>query len=176
MSEYHRLYIPGASWFFTVVVADRKKRSLLLDNIATLRQAFRYVKQRHPFNIDAVVVLPDHLHCMWTLPEGDSDFSTRWNLLKGHFSRSLEEGERVINSRSKRGERGIWQRRFWEHMIRDQVDFNQHVDYIHWNPVKHGYVAKVSDWPYSSFHRYVKAGIYSENWGHAGDFELETGE
>ena len=133
---------------------------LLVDQIDALRWSFRYVTERRPFRLDAVVVLPDHLHCIWTLPPGDTDFSMRWNLLKGHFSRAIEKGERISQSREKRRERGLWQRRFWEHLLRDQEDFNQHVDYLHWNPVKHGWVTRVADWPHSSFHDYAARGIY----------------
>jgi len=127
--------------------------------------AITQVKGRHGFEIDAMVVLPEHLHCILTLPVGDSDFSTRWGLIKAYFSRQVDRGERISKSREKRGERGIWQRRFWEHLIRDEIDYRQHVDYIHWNPVKHGWVQAVKDWPHSSFHRYVKMGVYPENWG-----------
>ena len=115
--------------------------------------------------MDAVAVLSDHLHCIWTLPPNDSDFSKRWNMLKGDFSRHIEKGERISVSRKSRRERGIWQRRFWEYRIRDQSDFNRHVDYIHWNPIKHGWAKNVIDWPYLSFHRYVERGIYPKNWG-----------
>lgn len=138
--------------------------------------AMRYVKHRHPFRLEAWVVLPEHLHCIWTLPPGDSDFSTRWNLLKGNFSRSVEKGERISCSRAKRRERGLWQRRYWEHLIRDQEDFNRHIDYIHWNPVKHGWANRVSDWPHSSFHAYVARGVYPITWGHDGCFEIPGGE
>jgi putative transposase len=165
MTDYRRAYVPGASWFFTVNLAERKDNRLLVDNIDGLRAAFRYVKARHPFHMDAVVVLPDHLHCIWTLPPGDADFSTRWNLVKGHFCRAIEKGERISPSRGKRRERGVWQRRFWEHLLRDQEDYNRHVDYLYWNPVKHGWVERVADWPHSSFHAYVKAGVYPLNWG-----------
>lgn len=109
-------------------------------------------------------MLPEHLHCIWTLPDGDTDFSTRWNLIKGYFSRQIPAGENVSKSRTDKRERGIWQRRFWEHCLRDQDDFNRHIDYIHWNPVKHGWVQRVRDWPHSSFHRYVQAGIYPLDW------------
>ena len=165
MTEYSRTYIPGASWFFTVNLAERKGNRLLIDKIDLLREAFEYTKQRHSFRMDAVVILPDHLHCIWTLPPDDADFSGRWNMLKGYFSRNMEKGEKVSASRKSRRERGIWQRRFWEHLLRDQTDFNRHVDTIHWNPVKHGWVNKVCDWPHSSFHRYLEQGIYTENWG-----------
>jgi putative transposase len=130
-----------------------------------LRQ--RETRQNHPFTIEAMVVLPDHLHVVWTMPEGDADFATRWRLIKTGFSLRLPDGERISDSRAAKGERGIWQRRYWEHTIRDERDFAHHVDYIHINPVKHGLVARVQDWPYSSFHRMVKFGIYPEDW--AGD-------
>jgi len=176
MTEYRRFYIPGATWFFTVNTADRGGNELLVQKIDLLREAFRYVRKRWPFHINAVVIMPDHLHCLWTLPKGDSDFSMRWNLIKGRFSRSLERGESITESRRKRRERGVWQRRFWAHLIVDQEDFNQHVDYIHWNPIKHGKVRRVVDWPYSSFHKFVERGTYSTAWGHSGEFTLQGGE
>ncbi len=126
--------------------------------------------------MEAFVILPDHLHCVWTLPPGDTDFSTRWNLLKGYFSRSIEKGERISNSRAKRRERGLWQRRFWEHCVRDQEDFNNHLDYIHWNPVKHGWAKQAAAWPYSSFQRFVTKGIDPSNWGSHGIFDVDGGE
>ncbi|WGS87959.1 transposase [Methylomonas sp. UP202] len=165
MTNYRRFQYPGATWFFTVNLAERHGNRLLTDKIDLLRMAFTQVKGRHVFEIDAMVVLPEHLHCILTLPAGDSDFSTRWGLIKAYFSRQVDRGERISKSREKRGERGIWQRRFWEHLIRDEVDYRQHVDYIHWNPVKRGWVQSVKDWPHSSFHRYVKMGVYPENWG-----------
>jgi putative transposase len=176
MTNYHRFYSPGASLFFTVNLAERKNNRLLIDHIDLLRSAFSYTRERRPFKIDAIVILPEHLHCIWTLPPDDTDFSTRWNLLKGHFSRSIEKGERISKSREKRRERGIWQRRFWEHLLRDQEDHNRHVDYIHWNPVKHGWVTQVSDWQYSSFHRFVAQDIYPANWGCEGVFDIYNGE
>ena len=132
MTEYRRVRVPGATWFFTVGLAERRGNGLLVERIDTLRSAFRVVRERHPFLMDAVVILPDHLHCVWTLPEGDADYSTRWGLIKAKFSRSLNRGERRSASRVKRGERGIWQRRFWEHCIRDEGDYARHVDYVHW--------------------------------------------
>jgi len=176
MTNYRRIYTPGASWFFTVNLLKRQNNPLLIENIKVLRSTFSEVKAKHPFRVDAVVILPDHLHCIWTLPEGGTNYSTRWNLLKGKFSRSLAKGEQLSNSRIKRRERGIWQRRFWEHMLRNEEDFNRHLDYIHWNPVKHGYVSNVMDWPHSSFHKYVKMGWYLENWGSQVEFDFETGE
>jgi putative transposase len=144
--------------------------------IEVLRATFRRVRTRHPFRLEAVVVLPDHLHCVWTLPPGDTDYSTRWNLIKGCFSRAIEKGERVSHCRTKRGERGLWQRRFWEHLIRDQDDFNRHVDYVHWNPVKHGWVRRVADWPHSSFHAFRRRGIYPEDWGAENVPNIAAGE
>jgi putative transposase len=176
MTEYRRPLMPGATWFFTVALAERRGNRLLLDKIDNLRAAIRSVQVDHPFRIDAVVILPEHLHCIWTLPPKDSDFATRWALIKGQFSRSIEKGERVSQSRAKRGERGLWQRRFWEHLIRDENDFNTHIDYIHWNPLKHGWVQRVADWPHSSFHTYVKRGVYTADWGEAAGPDVAAGE
>ena len=149
---------------------------MLEDRFDDLRAAFATVRARHPYCTDALVVLPDHLHCLWTLPPGDSDFSMRWGLIKANFSRAIGKGERRSQSRLARGERGIWQRRFWEHLIRDQDDFNRHVDYIHWNPVKHGWVRRVADWPHSTFHNYLKRGVYRADWGGGTGEGLEAGE
>jgi len=164
MTEYRRAKIQGATYFFTVNCAERHGNHLLVDSIDLLRQIFRKVKSEDPFEIDAMVVLPEHLHCIWTLPPGDADYQTHWALIKAGFSRAIPVGERRSMSRIKRGERGIWQRRYWEHLIRDDQDFERHVDYIHWNPVKHGWVRRVGDWPHSSFHAYVRRGIYPVNW------------
>jgi putative transposase len=174
MTDYRRFYIPNATWFFTVNWVERGGNRLLVDKIDVLRHIFTGVKQKHPFRMDAVVVLPDHLHCLWVLPPGDTNFSERWGLIKAGFSRTIEKGERVSVSRKKRGERGIWQRRFWDHMIRDDVDYQRHFNYIHWNPVKHNLVRHVADWPYSSFHAYVEKGVYSKNWGGCVDGQMET--
>jgi putative transposase len=146
---------------------------LLTEHIDTLRIAFRETRQNHPFTM---VVLPDHLHVVWTMPEGDADFATRWRLIKTGFSLRLADGERISDSRAAKGERGIWQRRYWEHTIRDERDFAHHVDYIHINPVKHGLVTRVQDWPYSSFHRMVKLGIYPEDCGDASGHGDKFGE
>ncbi|WP_367155881.1 transposase [Methylomonas sp. HYX-M1] len=143
MTEYRQFYISKAIWFFTVNLAERKNNHLLIDKIDELRNAFRYVKQRKPFHIDAIVILPDHLHCIWTLPPDDENLSVTWNMLKGRFSRSIDQGERILKSRQKRRERGVWQRQLWTHLIEDQDNYNRHVDYIHWNPVKHGHVKSV---------------------------------
>jgi putative transposase len=166
MTNYRRNFVPGGSYFFTVNLADRRSR-LLTDKIDELRGAFRYAHTRHPFTIDAIVILPDHLHAIWTMPEGDADFALRWRLAKAAFSRALPATEQVSSSRAIKGERGVWQRRYWEHTVRDEEDFARHVEYIHFNPVKHGHVRRVKDWPYSSFHRMVREGIVPEDW--AGD-------
>ena len=166
MTDYRRNFVAGGSFFFTVNLADRRLL-LLTEYVDKLRIAVRDVRQRHPFTIDAMVVLPEHLHAVWMLPDGDADFSTRWRQIKSAFSRSLPVSETVSRSRSSKGERGIWQRRYWEHTIRDENDFARHIDYVHINPVKHGLVTRVKDWPYSSFHRMVKVGVYPEDW--AGD-------
>ena len=173
MTSYRRNFVPGGSFFFTVNLVERK-RSLLTDHISLLREAFRGIRQRHPFTIDAIVILPEHLHTVWTMPVGDADFATRWRLIKSAFSRQLAHEERISPSRLAKGERGIWQRRYWEHTIRDESDFIRHIDYIHINPVKHGWVKRVSDWAPSSFHHYVKFGVYPADW--AGDFSRDDGQ
>ena len=176
MTEYRRVKLEGATYFFTVNCAERHGNHLLVDHIDRLRQIFRQVKSGRPFEIDAMVVLPDHLHCIWTLPPGDGDYQTRWALIKAGFSRAIPVGERRSMSRIKRGERGIWQRRYWEHLIRDDQDFERHVDYIHWNPVKHGWVRRVGDWPHSSFHAYVRRGIYPADWACEPSGTIDGGE
>ena len=167
MPRYIRAHIPGGTFFFTVALLERKRR-LLIEHIDALRKSFASVQAQRPFTIDAAVILPDHLHCIWTLPEGDADFSARWHAIKSNFSRSLPKQERLSTRRVAKGERGIWQRRFWEHVIRDDEDFARHMDYIHYNPVKHGHARTVCDWPYSTFHRLVQKGVYAPDWG-AGD-------
>ena len=175
MVRYRRNFISGGSFFFTVNLAERRQQ-LLIRHVEMLRRAFREVCSRHPFTIDAIVVLPDHLHAIWTLPDGDADFALRWRLIKSTFSRALPTGERISQSRAAKGERGIWQRRYWEHTLRDARDFARHMDYIHINPVKHGYVLQARDWPYSSFHRMVRLGIYPADWaGDAVTFSQDVG-
>jgi putative transposase len=176
MTDYRRMKIEGAIYFFTVNCAERNGNHVLVNNISLLRKTFRKVKDSHPFNIDAIVVLPEHLHCILTLPPGDADYKTRWALIKAGFSRALPPNETRSVSRVKRGERGIWQRRYWEHLIRDQQDFQRHMDYIHWNPVKHGWVERVSDWPHSSFHTCVRQGIYPNDWACEPIATIEAGE
>ncbi len=176
MTEYRRARTPGATYFLTVNCAERKGNSILTDNIDTLRNAFRKVKNNHPFEINAIVILPEHLHCIWTLPGGDADFASRWGLIKSNFSRSIANTERRSDSRVKRGARGVWQRRYWEHLIRDEDEYCRHVDYIHWNPVKHGWAERVKDWPYSSFHQHVNLGAYPLHWAGEIDESLGYGE
>ena len=164
MRTYIRSHATGGTYFFTVNLAQRKNNDLLVRHIDELRYACHYTKQRHPMDIEAMVVLPEHLHCIWLLPEGDDDYPMRWRLLKSHFSRQIQKNEFVSDSRLRKNERGVWQRRYWEHQIRDETDYQRHLDYIHYNPVKHGYVDKAVDWRYSSIHRWIKLGIYTENW------------
>ena len=164
MTHYRRARRPGATYFFTVNLA-RRDSALLVDCIDDLRDVMRLVRRRHPFLIDAMVVMPEHLHAIWTLPPGDTDYATRWRLIKSGFSRRVPEGEHRSSSRIGKRERGIWQRRYWEHLIRDEHDLQRHIDYIHFNPVKHGYVDRAADWPYSSFHRYVADGRLPADWG-----------
>lgn len=164
MRSYKRARIAGALYFFTVNLAERHGNDLVIRRIADLREAFRQTWQDHPFSIDAIVVLPDHLHCLWQLPSDDDDFPTRWRLIKARFSRRIDEGERISRSRQRKGERGLWQGRYWEHVIRGERDYQRHLHYIHFNPFKHGYVQSVKDWPYSSFHRWVRRGLYPVDW------------
>ena len=164
MPDYRRYRIPGGTYFFTVNLLERHPNDLLIRPIDVLRQAVKETRKRWPFYIDSWVVLPDHLHCIWTLPEGDDDNSNRWRVIKQTFSKALPMIERRSAVRVARGERGIWQRRFWEHMIVDDADYAAHVDYCHINPLKHGLVKQVADWPYSTFNRDVARGLYSIDW------------
>jgi putative transposase len=163
MPRYIRAKIKGSVFFFTVVLAERPD-DLLVCEIDRLRRAYLTAQQRRPFETVAICVLPDHLHAVWALPEGDDDFSTRWSLIKSGFSRGLDARPRS-RSKTAKWEKGIWQRRYWEHAIRNDTDLERHVEYIHFNPVKHGYVTRVSDWPHSSFHRDVERGLLAEDWG-----------
>ncbi len=156
--RYRRAQVEGATYFFTVNLADRSSR-LLVDRVETLRESVRQVRKAHPFEIVAWVVMPNHLHTVWRLPDGDADYSTRWALIKAGFSRAVPKNEDIGESRRSKGERGVWQRRFWEHMIRDDVDLVRHVEYTHYNPVKHGCVERAIDWPYSSLRWYVRRGL-----------------
>jgi putative transposase len=163
MTDYRRNRVPGGTYFFTVNLFDRRS-DLLVREIDTFRDAVRRVRAKARFHIDAWVVLPEHMHCMWTLPDEDTNFSGRWQAIKTVFSRRIAAGEPRSTSRTGKGERGIWQRRFWEHTIRDDLDYVTHLDYIHFNPVKHGLAARADDWPYSSFHRCVRNGLYPAAW------------
>jgi len=159
MSDYRRAYVSGGCYFFTVVTYRRRKLFADETNIGHLRDAFRLVKAKSPFDLQAIAILPDHLHCLWRLPDGDADFSRRWRDIKNLVSR------RVHTPINRRREKQVWQRRFWEHAIRDEEDWKRHLDYIHYNPVKHGYVASPGDWPYSSFRKAVVSGLYTPEWG-----------
>ena len=174
--QYRRADVKGGTYFFTVNLADRKQ-TLLVDEFEKLRLVINNVKKQHPFQLDAMVVLPEHLHAILTLPVDDNDFAKRWMLIKTGFSRQLPKQERINDSRKRKGERGIWQRRYWEHAIRDELDFERHVNYIHYNPVKHGYVKRAIDWPNSTIHEYLRKGILDENWAYEeNDDENEFGE
>jgi len=156
---YRRNRIAGAAYFFTITLLDRHSTALT-DQIVALGSVMHSCRFRHPFSLTAIVVLPDHMHCIWTLPEGDSDYSIRWSLIKASFTRVTALGR----AKTAKRERGLWQRRFWEHTIRDDLDLQRHVEYIHFNPVKHGHVRQVKDWPYSSFHRYVRQQVLPLDW------------
>jgi len=166
--RYRRANVPGATYFFTLVTEHRRQLFREPEAADLLLEAVEKVRSRHPFEIDAYVILPDHLHAVWTLPEGDTNFSTRWRLIKEAFTRAYIRTHGVLErseSRRSKGEQGIWQRRFWEHAIRNEADFAAHLDYIHINPVKHGLVNAPRDWPYSSFADWVARGGYDECWG-----------
>ena len=172
--EYRRAKVEGGTFFFTVVTYNRHQFLCEEENTLILREAFRQVKQQYSFNIDAIAILPNHIHSIWTLPPGDSNFSNRWRLIKNYFTRNCDpkyKGD-VSKSRQCKNEQAVWQRRFWEHQIKDDLDFRNHIDYIHYNPVKHGYVESPAHWKYSSFHHYVKRGIYDENWGAGTELEF----
>lgn len=180
MSRYRRADIPGATYFFTVVTYRR--RPILCDDMvrAALRNAVKTVQSRHPFTVDAWVLLPDHLHCLWTLPTDDADYPLRWGMIKRMVSLACTSNyhrtDWMTASKTKHRESTFWQRRYWEHTIRDDGDLNRHIDYIHMNPVKHKLVSHVQDWPHSSFHRYVRLGLLPRDW--AGDLvsEIKLGE
>ena len=179
MRRYIRARSGGATYFLTLTLQDRSSR-YLVDHVAVLRQCLGQVKQRHPFDIDAIVVLPEHLHALWTMPADDPDFSTRCMLLKQRFTQQLGalgalDGT-ASHQRGRKGERSLWQRRFWEHQIRDEEDYARHVDYIHFNPVKHGWVLRARDWPYSSLHRYVREGTLPADWGISAAIAGQFGE
>jgi len=159
MSNYRRAYQPGACYFFTVVTWHRTPIFINEQRVEIFRQAIRQTMQTRPFHIDAMVILPDHLHCIWSMPDGDGDFSSRWREIKKATSRQIDTATNASN------ERLIWQRRFWEHAIRDEDDWRRHMDYIHYNPVKHGLAQRPGDWPWSSFANAVNKGWYDASWG-----------
>ncbi len=169
MSRYRRANTEGATYFFTLVTYRRQ--TLLCDEIIrrALRQAVEAVRLKRPFKIDAWVLLPDHLHCVWTLPPGDAEYAIRWSMIKRSVSLACSTEYRCLewinSSKRKHRESTLWQRRYWEHRIRDNLDFARHIDYIHYNPVKHGLCQRAVDWPYSTFHRYVSGGVYTADWG-----------
>ncbi|MFH1137960.1 MAG: transposase [Pseudomonadota bacterium] len=171
MSDYRRVKEPYKTFFFTVVTYNRQQILCEPESRIMLREALEKVRALYPFRIDAWVLLPEHLHCIWTMPENDYDFSKRWGMVKKEFTaryQTIKDKQIKIvkgaDSRNKRRESFIWQRRFWEHAIRDQNDFNHHCDYIHYNPVKHSLVEEPREWPYSTVNRFVKAGLYSPDW------------
>lgn len=164
MSRYRRMRIEGGLFFFTVALADRSS-DLLVREIDRLRWTYRSVRSKQPFETQAICILPDHIHALWSLPPGDANFAARWAAIKANFSRGLPASVSRSASKVNKREKGIWQRRYWEHAIRDDADFERHVDYIHYNPVKHSLVSRVIDWPHSSFHRYVESGILPADWG-----------
>lgn len=167
MPRYRRADVPGATYFFTLVTYRRQTFLCEPDVRQALREGIRKAQALKPFQIDAWVLLPDHLHCLWSLPEGDTDFPGRWAAIKRHVTRRcrrLHREEWMTSSKRRRKESTIWQRRYWEHLITDEDDYRRHVDYVHFNPVKHGLVASVVEWPYSTFHRFVRQGIYPADW------------
>jgi putative transposase len=175
MPRYRRAGIEGV-FFFTVALAERSSDALVRD-VERLREVYREVQTRRRFETNAICILPDHIHAIWSLPAGDKDFATRWSLIKSGFSRHLAPARWRSASKLMKRDKGIWQRRYWEHAIRDDADFERHVDYIHFNPVKHGHVTRVRDWPYSSFHRYVEQGVLPLDWaGNMADIAGEFGE
>ncbi len=163
MVHYRRVFLKGGTYFFTVNLKNRQS-SLLIDAVDLLRESFLYTQNKKPFTIIAIVILPEHLHCIWQLPESDKDYPARWKSIKSHFTRQIKKSGMHIKQNNHH-EHNIWQRRYWEHTIRDDNDLTQHIDYIHYNPVKHGWVKSVKDWEYSSFHKYVKNGTLPLNWG-----------
>ena len=164
MSRYRRIKIEGGAFFFTLALADRSS-DLLVREIDRLRRSYKAVQERLPFATIAICILPDHLHALWTLPAGDANFASRWSLFKSGFSRGVLAAPSRSDSKMRKREKAIWQRRYWEHAIRDETDLERHVNYIHYNPVKHGVVSRVGDWPHSSFRRYVERGQLPADWG-----------
>jgi len=164
MSQYRRVKIKGGTFFFTVALMDRSS-NLLVREVDLLRSVYATTQKNHPFTTIAICILPDHLHAIWTLPDSDTDYSTRWSVIKNAFSRRVPAAPSRSTSKIAKREKGIWQRRFWEHTIRDDEDLIRHIDYIHYNPAKHGLVSRICDWPHSSFHRFVERGELPRDWG-----------
>jgi putative transposase len=173
MADYRRWYIPGGTYFFTLVTYQRRPLFQEAAARALLGDLMRQQTSRMPFQTVAIVLLWDHLHCLWTLPAGDDDYSGRWKDIKATFTRNwLRSGGKeqpVSCAKAARGRRGVWQPRFYEHAIRDEQDLENHADYLHFNPVKHGYVKRPWDWQWSSFRRFVQMGQYSGNWAAQGE-------
>lgn len=173
MPNYRRIKVAGGTYFFTVVTSRRRPVLASEDIRRELRCGIAKARRDYPFTVEAWVLLPDHMHCVWTLPDDDPDFSVRWAIIKGHvgkaYARLRLHTANHEKSERRRKESGLWQPRFWEHLIRDEADYWKHVDYIHWNPVKHGHVTRAEDWPYSTFKRFVSAGVYDANWGCSDD-------
>ena len=163
MPDYRRNRVAGGSYFFTVNLRDRRS-DLLVAEMGALRDAVRAARTLHPFYVDAWVVLPDHMHCLWTLPPGDADFPLRWRMIKAGFSRVVPHPQDRRASLVRKREAGIGSAGYWEHTIRDDQDYARHMDYIHFNPVKHGYAGHPADWPFSSFRQCVRVGLYPANW------------
>lgn len=157
MTAYRRIYVPGGTYFFSVRLLGQR-HGCLVTQIDALRSAYAACLARYPFETRAIVVLPDHMHCVWTMPQGDSDFSARWRMIKSTFSRNVTAVEGRSPSRTSKGERGIWQRRFWEHLVRDPADYEMHLNYCWHDPVRHGLVQDPCDWPHSSLHRDLRNG------------------
>jgi putative transposase len=174
MVHYRRSRVPGATFFFTVASRDRRADTLVR-HVDFLRAAVKHERARKPFVIDAMVVLPDHVHAVWTLPAGDADYSGRWRAIKSGFVRRLRAQGLALTANAK-GEHAVWQRRFWEHQIRDETDLARHVDYVHVNPLKHGLVERVADWRWSTFHRYLRLGILPADWATEASVEGAFGE
>ncbi len=169
MSDYRRYFVPRGSYFFTIVTYDR--RPILTNDLGRLHlhNAFIKIKRKLPFHQLACCLLPEHLHAIWIMPPNDANYAMRWKQIKEEFTRGwLAAGGReapVTQSQLKRGERGVWQPRFWEHTLEDEDDLEAHFDYIHWNPRKHHLVSRIQDWPWSTFHKHVRLGHYDANWG-----------
>ena len=181
MPDYRRTRVHGATYFFTVV--SHQRQTILTDEPIrnALREAIFETRALLPFKIDAWVLLPDHLHAIWTLPENDSDYSTRWSMIKRGVTKrcatQYQDDSKRSLSRVKRRESTIWQRRFWEHVVRNDLEFEQYMNYVHFNPVKHGLVSRVADWCWSTFHRLVQEALYPMDWGDGSGFDdLEVGE